>query len=78
MTRVRQSVVEDDWMNFQRRHDACGHPASNSARGFHAFIVCRASQENIASSSFTPNDGKAYTAELLREEKKINPFVFEL
>jgi hypothetical protein len=35
------------------------------------------SQENIASSSGTPDDGKAFTAELLRE-KKINPFVFEL
>ena len=32
------------------------------------------SQENIASASFTPDDGKALTAELLREKKeKINP-----
>jgi hypothetical protein len=26
VTHVRQLGVEDDWMNFQMRHDARGHP----------------------------------------------------
>ena len=71
-TKCEAHVIRAKCTLEQTHHHTDKDESHIIARGFHAFIGCRASQENIASSSFTPDDGKAFTAELLREKKEKN------